>query len=811
MTAFKTWDVETTIHTHLKRKGSPFFKENYVVTHAFKAKTGTVIEHRFGRHRPGPGWLRPVLEGTRLLAGFNIKFDLLHALQDEDNLEAWMDYVSGGGNVWDCQLAEYLLCGMGQKDQMLSLDETAPRYGGNVKVDEVKVLWNAGVNTPDIDPELLSRYLCGGNDEFGVYQLGDIENTEKIALAQIERARNCGQLNSLLLNMGSLLCTIEMERNGMFVDMPLGLALAAKLKAKVDELHTALQAYLPPALPFEFKWTSRFHKSALIFGGTVNWDGHEYDTADGGTIHRHEYDKLVMTHPYGGKVAPPALKYAQMDVVCCVRADNGEIISLENARQQGVPVERYAGGKNAGEPKTKKVKFDDVTKPKGRACKVPYTFPRITEPKKAWESADKGVWSVASEVIEELGVRNIPFLKALAELQSVAKDLGTYFIVTDEETGESKGMLSLVDEHGIIHHGINHTSTVTGRFSSSNPNLQNIPKGNKSEVKRVFISRFGEDGVVIQSDFSSLEIYIQAILTKCTQLIADLKAGLDMHVLRLSNSPAGGGYTYEQLLLLCKGDKKAGTKPVDEWDYKRTDSKVYSFQAAYGAGDAKIADTTGMAIDMVANLRAADDARYPEIKTYFENRTVEIKRNRKAAGVAVPHPEVPGIMCNLGRSTVRTPDGKLYSYMESPSPGYLVKRGVYSSFSPTEIKNYEVQGEGGEWAKAAMWLAVREFYRHRNWGGKGLLVNQVHDALYSDAHNSVRLQVAAVLHACMEAASEYMEFLFKWECPVPVPSDTSWGPSMMDDEAIHGIKESALPYRMDIRKRYMGGYVPSFQ
>ncbi len=152
--SYCTWDIETTTRQHFKRKASPFTDTNWVVTHGFKKKGDTrVTEYRFGSGRPVPGWLRPVLAGTRLLVGFNIKFDLLHALQDADNLEAWMDYVAAGGNVWDCQLAEYLLCGMGQKDQMLSLDETAPRYGGNVKVDEVKALWQAGVQTEDIDPE----------------------------------------------------------------------------------------------------------------------------------------------------------------------------------------------------------------------------------------------------------------------------------------------------------------------------------------------------------------------------------------------------------------------------------------------------------------------------------------------------------------------------------------------------------------------------------------------------------------------------------------------------------------------------------
>lgn len=809
---YGSWDIETTITTHMKRKGSPFCDDNWVVTHAFKKKGGQVEEYRFGSKRPGPGWLVPVLKDIKLLIGFNIKFDLLHALQDSVNLDAWMEYVAGGGMVWDCQLAEYLLEGMGQRHHMLSLDETAPRYGGNVKVDEVKALWAAGVNTPDIDPELLTRYLCGGKDETGQFQLGDVENTEKIALAQIQRARECGQLNSILLNMGSLLCTIEMERNGMFIDLPLGLTLAAELKVEVDRLAELLKAFIPQDLPFEFNWGSPKQKSALIFGGTVQWDAHEYDTADGKTIYKHVYDALTPDER-------PKLVYAQKDVECAYFAvdcpagsfKEGDLIPLENAKADNIPVIRYAGGKRDGEVKTKKVKFDNLDKPKGRGVKAPFKFKGYTQPKDKWRSADPGFWSTSADVIEELSTRNIPFLKTMAGFQAATKDLGTYFITYDDE-GKAKGMLSLVDSHGIIHHSINHTSTVTGRFSASNPNLQNIPKGNKSKVKMVFVSRFGKDGSIIQSDFTALEIYVQAILTKCRQLIEDLKAGLDMHVLRLSNSPAGEGKSYEELLKLCKGYTGPDGKKVEpepEWDYKRTGSKVYSFQAAYGAGDAKIADTTGIAQEMVAQLREADNKRYPEIPKYFEARTLEIKKNRKQGGLSVPHPDILGVFCHLGTSHVRTPDGKLYSYTESPSPEYLVKKGIYASFSPTEIKNYEVQGEGGEWAKAAMWLAIRAFYKRKNFNGLALLVNQVHDALYADAHKDATHEAAALLHACMEGASEFMEFYFKWTVPVPVPSETKAGTNMLEEKSID-IKDLAAKFRLELRNEYMGGYKPSF-
>lgn len=490
--SYASWDTETTITSSFKRKANPFDERNWVVTHAVKKKGDTEpTEYRFGHQRPGPGWLRPVLEGVRLLIGFNIKFDLLHALQDAENLAAWMAWVAGGGNVWDCQLAEYLLNGMDQKNQMLSLEETAIRYGGDLKFDEIKVLWNAGVNTCDIEPTLLSRYLCGRKDETGkMVERGDVENTELIALAQIKRARECGQLNSILMNMGSLLCSIEMERNGMFIDVDLGYTLARELEKAIEEVRAELHKYLPADMPFEFNWGSTKQKSALIFGGTVQWDAHEYDVADDNTIEPHAYiDGKVYRHEYEALPTErrPKLKYAQRDEVgvlpnlaamnqiqrdtCAKLAISADgYLSLEDAKQYGIPVIRYASGKNAGEVKTKKIKVDDLTKPKGRAAKAPYTFKRITEPDRRWETSEPGVWSTSSAVIEELGMRDVPFTKALASLSAMVKDLGTYFIVTDED-GKQSGMLSLVDVWGLIHHGINHVNTVTGRFSSSNPNL----------------------------------------------------------------------------------------------------------------------------------------------------------------------------------------------------------------------------------------------------------------------------------------------------------------------------------------------------
>lgn len=288
----------------------------------------------------------------------------------------------------------------------------------------------------------------------------------------------------------------------------------------------------------------------------------------------------------------------------------------------------------------------------------------------------------------------------------------------------------------------------------------------------MFVSRF-DGGKIIQSDFSALEVYVQAILTQCKQLIADLKAGLDMHCKRLA---AKEHMTYEEVYALCKGDKYDKA-----WDYKRTAAKVYSFQRAYGAGAAKIAASTGMSVEEVEALSKAEDEMYPEIGEYFSALTERIHKHRQPTGITIPHPDLPGVMCSLGKSFSVTPSGKRYCYIESPSPEYLARKGRTSSFSPTQIKNYESQGEGAETMKAAMWLAVRCFYSTGNLGGKAVLVNTVHDAQYVDAAPEAVGKAFALLHECMAQATDFMRHLCKWDIPLDVPSDTSLGDNMAEE------------------------------
>ena len=781
---YLVWDLETTTRTSFKRKGNPFDPDNYVVMSGWKREGGSVVGEYFGKSRPTGDWFTKLLDGTDLLVGQNIKYDLLYALRDPANHLPWMDWVAAGGNIWDTQLAEYLLNGMAPEDHMLSMDELAPRYGGNLKFDEVKALWQAGVCTSDIDRGLLTRYLCGTEDEHG-----DIGNTEIIFLGQRERARACGQERSILMNMGSLICTIEMELNGMAVDIERGRELAADLAERIAAVSLELSSHLPADLPFDFNWGSARQKSAIIFGGTVTykkWLPHLDD--DGNMMHAMK-DEVHVKLEDGSTMEPSWWEHLR-DTEW-----GGEV-------PEGKERLTFKAGKNAGEVKTKIVKVPDFSKPKGAIQDVPYTFPGVTKPKAKWAGATPGVYSVDAKVIAELSTAGIPFLEALGKVTAMSKDLTTYYIVTDPDTGESKGMLTLVQADGIIHHMLNHTSTVTGRFSSSNPNLQNLPKGGKSDAKSMFVSRF-EGGRIGQSDFTALEVYVQALITSCKNLILDLKAGLDMHCVRVSQKE---GITYEEALDKCKVQK------LPEWDYKRTKAKEFSFQRAFGAGAAAIADSTKMSLEDVEALIVAERTRYPETETFFADLMDAIKANSTPTNKKFQHPDIPGAICNPRKSYWRAPDGKLYTWREHESPEFLAKRGTYTSFTPTEVKNYPVQGTGGEFAKAAMWLAVRCYYSLKNFNGLALLVNQVHDALYNDSHPDVALKATALMDACLAEASAFMEYYFNWTIPVPVPVETGWGPNMMEETRMPPeFGPLVTAYRSAIRQKYMPGFTPSFE
>lgn len=121
----------------------------------------------------------------------------------------------------------------------------------------------------------------------------------------------------------------------------------------------------------------------------------------------------------------------------------------------------------------------------------------------------------------------------------------------------------------------------------------------------------------------------------------------------------------------------------------------------------------------------------------------------------------------------------MYSFRSYDAPDYLRRRGITDTFSPTEMKNYPVQGTGGELVQMVLGQLWRWFVKNDHFGGLAYLVNTVHDCVWADCHKSVRDKVVAGMVKIMQAIPHFLKHFFGIECPVRFPVDAEAGPNML--------------------------------
>lgn len=775
MGKYMVFDLETETNSPFKRKGNPFSPDNWVVMRGWKIQGDT----------RGHMTYHPVLDRTSTLhippevdylVGFNIKFDLLWELAQGN--KALREFFKRGGKIWDCQYVEYLLYGHTQDVQMVALDDIIEAYGGRRKIDEVKLLWEAGVKTSDINDALLEDYLLGTSAEGR--NSGDIGNTEKIFLGQIKKAVQLGMIKMIQDRMDGLLCTTEMEFNGLKIDVDTARARLLVLTQDLETQLTTLSKHLPENLPWEFNWKSRTQVSALLYGGAVNYKVREPYLDENG-----EWARSIEEEAW------PIFNGEAVDPKLCSLVQNplGEYYTYQGSRQ-----DQFKGGKRMGEYKTKKVRVPGEKKIKWQ--ERIYDLPGYVTPQAAWKGAEtdargNAIYSTSGDTIDEVLARNtnVPFLVAYNNMNALKKEIGTYYVTKDDK-GNLKGMLTCVQpwDH-MLHPKLNHTSTVTTRLSSNDPNLQNVPRVDvdkktgqaKSEVKRMFVSRFGKNGRMVEIDYSQLEVVVQGVLSGDTQLCEDLRNKVDFHCKRVA---AKFKITYEQAVDWCKKGM-----PLPELDdlglsgsQERTKCKIFSFQRAYGAGAAKIALTTGMPIDEVELLIENEDLLYPGVVKF--NRVV----NDNVSATAEPF----GAMCEVtGRWRMfrkgywTAPTGTRYCFRTYHAPEYMQKRQIEQTFSPTQLKNYPVQGTGGEFVQAVLGLLFRFFNENDNWGGNAFLVNTVHDCVWADIHEDYVDIVVPKMIEIMQSIPEYFNSRYGMNITVPFPVEAELGLNMMELDHYH--------------------------
>jgi len=770
MPRYMVFDEETSIRESYKRKANPFNETNWIVARGWKLQGDKQNSWMYY-----PKWDRTsrlhIPEDCVMLVGFNIKFDLMWELA-QGNAEL-IEFFKRGGKIWDGQYVQYLLEGQTIESQMCSMDSIIESYGGKLKIDEVKAMWELGISTEDIPEDLLIDYLVGTEEDGR--NGGDIANTEIIFLGQLKRALQQGQLKMIQDRMDGLLATTFMEFFGLKIDIATARKNLGELNAQLSEVSGRLQDHIRE-LPFEFNWGSGTQVSCLLFGGTIKYEVREpYQLEDGtwARLKAHE-EQWVLVNGKTTRTSP------------------------EQAGDKVVYFETYKSGKKKGEYKTKKVEVEGELKIKWQDRF--HVLPGITTPLPEWkgkqaDGAGVPIYSTGKDTIQylsdavESGTIDIPFLKDFTKKSALDKEIGTYYVKVDKN-GKPSGMLTCVQtaDH-FLHHKLNHSLTITTRLSSNDPNLQNLPRGDKSKVKQMFVSRFGADGVMVEADYSQLEVVVQGVLSKDTNLCADLRSKIDFHCKRVA---ASQHITYQEAVDWCKNGV---SMPVLEakglvGKVVRTKAKNFSFQRAYGAGATAIAAATGMTVEEVEALIEAEEKMYPGVVRF--NADVESAVNKSALPFQAPDEagEIDPATGKVYWKTYRkgewySPTGTRYTFRSHNAPTFLRKRGILDSFSPPELKNYPVQGTGGEFVQAILGLLFRHFVANDFYGGKAYLVNTVHDCVWVDCHRDVYDQVCADLKRIMESIPEFYNNRYQMSIDVPFPVEVESGPNMYELQHWH--------------------------
>ena len=730
--AYLIFDLETQIHKSHKRVANPFDERNFVVARGWKKQGDAQCSAEMFTRPRGDNYLT-IPDDVDVIVGHNIKFDLLYELvANEDNIRA---FYQRGGRIHCTQYCEYLLRAQDRKFHMNSMDQIIESYGGRKKIDGMKELWKAGIQTADIDKDMVLDYLIGTVDEDR--NSGDIGNTELIYLGQLAEAESMNMTQTLRVRMDGLAATTEMEYNGIKVDVDRARVDLKRLSGDLVTATAELDLYIND-IPedVKFSWSSVIHKSCLIYGGTIRY-------------------KKQTTY---------------LDEV------TGELARLKATEKQpvmkdGEPV-YYLSGKRKGEQKYKNVDVAGELKVKYQDFYYPldgYVDAKAHDIKKGshTDGRDGPVYSTDSDTVELLGNLDVPFLKAMSRKATLDKEIGTYYLTVDSK-GNHKGMLTCVQARDwIIHHALNHTSTVTSRLSASNPNMQNIPRGDKSMIKAMFVSRF-EGGKMAEIDYSQLEVVVMGMLSNDPKLVKDLLSKVDFHCVRVA---AREQCTYEEALLWCKDETHPKYKV---WSGYRTECKVFSFQRAYGAGAATIALSANMSVDTVKEMIAAEEKMYPQVEKFHIGVEAEIN------ATADPFRDPERGYRVYRKGTWQAPTGTMYNWRSWDAPKFMKERGIDDTFSPPEIKNYPTQGTGGEIVQMILGVLFRYFMKKNNWDNRAFLVNTVHDCIWFDLHPDVADEVLTVSKQIMESVPQLLKHFFGIDCQVPFPVDVEIGDNMLE-------------------------------
>ena len=302
-------------------------------------------------------------------------------------------------------------------------------------------------------------------------------------------------------------------------------------------------------------------------------------------------------------------------------------------------------------------------------------------------------WSTDAETLESL--RDYPLVEDILQYRAYQKLNSTYV----------EGLLKVIGEDGRIHSTFNQTEARTGRLSSDNPNLQNIPIRTElgSQLRAYFVARPG--CVLVDADYSQIELRILAHVTGDEHMQQAFLTGEDIH---RSTAAKIYGLPLEQVTPRL-----------------RSSAKAINFGIMYGKGAYSLSKDIGVSVKEADAFLKNYLATFPKVSGYMD-KTISDARN-----------------CGY----VSTLFGRRRSLPELASNNHNIR-----ASGERMARNTPIQGTAADVIKLAM---VRVWRRLRDEKMESRLILTVHDELIVEAPEAEAAKAAAILQEEMEGCVNY--------------------------------------------------------
>lgn len=301
-------------------------------------------------------------------------------------------------------------------------------------------------------------------------------------------------------------------------------------------------------------------------------------------------------------------------------------------------------------------------------------------------------YSTNAEILEKLRPYH-PIVDAVLDYRQLTKLKSTY----------ADGLLKVADENGRVHTTLKQTGTATGRLSSTEPNLQNIPVRTElgRELRRYFLPE-NRDYVIVDADYSQIELRLLAAISGDDNLCEAFREGADIHT-----STAAAVFGIPREAVTPEMRKKA---------------KAVNFGILYGIGAFSLSDDIGVSRKQAQEFIDRYLGQYPKIDEYLKRTIAEAYEN--------------GYVTTLfGRRR----------YIAELSG----KNKMQQKFGERIAMNSPIQGTAADLIKLAM---IRVHRRLKQEGLNARLILQVHDELLIEADRRCAAQAEQILREEMEHA-----------------------------------------------------------